>query len=469
MDSTTNGAAEYDVFISHASEDKDDFVRGLAHALEARRIRCWYDEFTVQPGDSLRRSIDRGLLLSQAGILVLSESFFAKRWPAYELDGLVERFTSVGGQDSEEGSGSRLIPIWHNVDADAVRGFSPSLANLVSLQSGYGIEQVADRVMNALRPGGSALLFAYREFARLTEPYGWAPHIITDDWWLDVVETASSNDVEGTFQEPMGWGHWGFPLPAASREPQERGHRLAWAAAQMVWQRTGTRINISQLTPPTEVLEFIASCPGLAEACVKEPAYMLSYAPQLALPGQAGFLQDLVDETFQWATSRLRGLGIDPNTRAGRVRLVRDHSYLALRDVRLLEASPSHAACGWVQGEIHGPPVSVHDPIDHAAWLVSEASAWLGKARRQVLIHGIVKWSVWPQWRNSESWRNQEKLLELLEVDRLSDSQLSIVTEIVSERVSLTVAELNLPETADTLVAKLLKAGLVKKYRKNRH
>ena len=61
---------EFDVFISHAHEDKDNFVRPLAHALAARRLRPWYDEFTLRPGDSLRRSIDYGLLTSQAGIVV---------------------------------------------------------------------------------------------------------------------------------------------------------------------------------------------------------------------------------------------------------------------------------------------------------------------------------------------------------------------------------------------------------------
>lgn len=65
---STCSAPEYDVFISHASEDKDSFVRELAHALETLRLSPWYDEFTLRPGDSLRRSIDHGLLTSQAGV-----------------------------------------------------------------------------------------------------------------------------------------------------------------------------------------------------------------------------------------------------------------------------------------------------------------------------------------------------------------------------------------------------------------
>jgi TIR domain len=50
-------AAEWDVFISHASEDKDDFVRRLAHGLEEKGLKVWFDEFTLTVGDSLRRSI----------------------------------------------------------------------------------------------------------------------------------------------------------------------------------------------------------------------------------------------------------------------------------------------------------------------------------------------------------------------------------------------------------------------------
>lgn len=52
---------EYDVFISHASEDKDEVVRPLANALREKGIKVWYDEFEMKIGDSLRRKIDKGL------------------------------------------------------------------------------------------------------------------------------------------------------------------------------------------------------------------------------------------------------------------------------------------------------------------------------------------------------------------------------------------------------------------------
>jgi len=39
---------KWDVFISHASEDKDAFVRPLALALCNLGVRVWYDEFSLR-------------------------------------------------------------------------------------------------------------------------------------------------------------------------------------------------------------------------------------------------------------------------------------------------------------------------------------------------------------------------------------------------------------------------------------
>ena len=81
----------YDVFISHATEDKDEVARPLANALTAEGLQVWYDEFELRIGDSIRRKIDSGLARSRFGVVIISPFFFAKNWPQYELDGLVTR------------------------------------------------------------------------------------------------------------------------------------------------------------------------------------------------------------------------------------------------------------------------------------------------------------------------------------------------------------------------------------------
>ena len=66
---------EWDVFISHASEDKNAIARPLAEALKAHGLRVWYDEFSLTVGDSLRKKIDQGLSNSHFGIVILSVRF----------------------------------------------------------------------------------------------------------------------------------------------------------------------------------------------------------------------------------------------------------------------------------------------------------------------------------------------------------------------------------------------------------
>lgn len=111
---------KYDVFISHASEDKDEVVRPLANALKKLGLVVWYDEFELGIGDSLRRKIDKGLANSRFGIVVLSKSFINKGWTNYELDGIITK--SITGDQI-------VLPIWHNITKQEVIDYSPSLSD----------------------------------------------------------------------------------------------------------------------------------------------------------------------------------------------------------------------------------------------------------------------------------------------------------------------------------------------------
>ena len=46
---------EYDLFISHASNDKKDLVEPLVEALQALGVKVWYDNQALRVGDSLRK------------------------------------------------------------------------------------------------------------------------------------------------------------------------------------------------------------------------------------------------------------------------------------------------------------------------------------------------------------------------------------------------------------------------------
>jgi hypothetical protein len=137
------GGETYDVFISHASEDKDAIVRSLAAALTAQGLKVWYDEFTLRIGDSLRQKIDRGLSTSRVGLVVLSRSFVAKGWTNYELDGIVTR--TISGEQI-------LLPIWHDITKQEVVSFSPSLADKVARSTAtHTVEEIAREIADLLQ------------------------------------------------------------------------------------------------------------------------------------------------------------------------------------------------------------------------------------------------------------------------------------------------------------------------------
>ncbi len=133
-----------DAFISHASEDKEAFVRPLADALVLLGARIWYDDFSLRIGDSLSRSIDKGLSTSRFGIAVISPHFLRKPWPEYELRGLVTR---------DVAEGRVILPVWHGVTHRQVRCFSPTLADKIALDTaGLSARDVAIKLLGEIRP-----------------------------------------------------------------------------------------------------------------------------------------------------------------------------------------------------------------------------------------------------------------------------------------------------------------------------
>lgn len=134
-------ARKWDVFISHASEDKGTVARPLADLLRARGLEVWLDENELKLGDSLREKIDHGLSNSRYGVVILSKSFFGKDWPIKELNGLA----------SLEVNGRKVIlPVWHDVDRAYVSKYSPMLADRMAASTAKGLEAVADDIMNVV-------------------------------------------------------------------------------------------------------------------------------------------------------------------------------------------------------------------------------------------------------------------------------------------------------------------------------
>ena len=131
-----------DVFISHASEDKASVARPLADALIAKGYEVWLDKFVLKLGDSLPERIDDGLSSCRYAVVILSPHFVAKPWTKRELDGLVARETSEGAK--------RILPVWHEITAEAVAKFSLMLSSRLAVSTAAGMGEVISAIIDVL-------------------------------------------------------------------------------------------------------------------------------------------------------------------------------------------------------------------------------------------------------------------------------------------------------------------------------
>lgn len=378
----------YDVFICHASEDKDSFVRALAKELRKNHIEVWFDEFELVVGDSLRESIDKGLAKSSFGIVVLSPSFFAKNWPQRELNGLVSREMTENNPV--------ILPIWHNITKEQILEYSPPLADKLAVDSKSGLKVVCKQLLRKLRPESSPLIIARDELIK----FGLNPPIISDEWWIDVIEASNKMYPWGfNIPETAHWGRWAFYLPKDGSRGKDRGTWLAWTAMQMRWVEEAELKKITQITHPKNVLDFINSMPGLSEISHNSPEFLATWAPQLTIRGFSGnyetdfdlLLDKSVNEQLVYRKeksefgSALTTNGLPPAC----------SKEIALRHPTFGDYESSYIACQFVQGELGGPSPEYYEHFEYIIWLLSNGSYWLPKKIKDFLIEGMKKWNVW--------------------------------------------------------------------------
>ncbi len=140
---SNDSGKQYDFFLSHASEDKDDIARPLYEELCMNGFTVWFDEAELTLGDSLRGKIDEGLTQCSYGIVILSHNFFAKNWTQLELDALVSIETIKGEK--------AILPIWHNLDQNDITKYSPILAGKLGAPSTAGIPNIVGKIKAAVK------------------------------------------------------------------------------------------------------------------------------------------------------------------------------------------------------------------------------------------------------------------------------------------------------------------------------
>ncbi len=135
---------KWKAFISHASEDKEKFVRELYQLLTRFGLKIWYDEFTLKVGDSLSQSIDKGLIESDFGIVVLSKNFLNKNWTDYEYRSLISK---------EINNKPVILPIWLDITKEEVTNYSLYLADKFAIvANSSNVNEVGLKLIKVLEP-----------------------------------------------------------------------------------------------------------------------------------------------------------------------------------------------------------------------------------------------------------------------------------------------------------------------------
>ena len=136
---------KWDIFISHATEDKESVALPLAKELSKYPIKVWIDNQELKIGDSLIDKINEGIAKSRYGVVILSPNFFAKKWTKRELKMLFMR--------DEDDDDVVILPVWHEVTAKEVKSYNLLLADAVGISTVKGLDYVAAEIAHRLWPG----------------------------------------------------------------------------------------------------------------------------------------------------------------------------------------------------------------------------------------------------------------------------------------------------------------------------
>jgi len=123
----------WDVFLSHATEDKAAVADPLRKALISAGISVWIDESEMRIGDSMRLSMEKGLSMSRWGVVVISPSFLGKYWTQAELDALFAM---------EKVDRKVVLPVYYGITPAEVREKHPILASRKAILWADGIDKV---------------------------------------------------------------------------------------------------------------------------------------------------------------------------------------------------------------------------------------------------------------------------------------------------------------------------------------
>lgn len=111
---------EHDVFLCHAWPDRQADAQHVYDLLLGKNVSVWFSEVSLRPGTDMRVAIDRGLVSSRMGIVLVTPAMLEKlrtdrSIASNELSALLRR--------------SLLVPVMHGVTFEELDQVTPTLAS----------------------------------------------------------------------------------------------------------------------------------------------------------------------------------------------------------------------------------------------------------------------------------------------------------------------------------------------------
>lgn len=118
---------QYDVFISHANKDKEDFVEELFNSISKLGVSVFYDKASLEWGDNWKNKILEGTKKAEFAIIVISDNFFDREWTEIELREFLTRQNEVGQKT--------ILPVIHKISMEDLRNKYPDVADIQAISS----------------------------------------------------------------------------------------------------------------------------------------------------------------------------------------------------------------------------------------------------------------------------------------------------------------------------------------------
>ncbi len=132
-----------DFFICHDYRDKEDVALKLYSELVKNKVKVWYDDFSLEIGDSLTDKLQEGIRECRYGILIISKHFLEnEKWAKYELQSYMSKQIS--------GNQKAILPIWHNVTIDDINKHSYWLSDKLAGNTNTSYEELAKKLIAIL-------------------------------------------------------------------------------------------------------------------------------------------------------------------------------------------------------------------------------------------------------------------------------------------------------------------------------